>query len=565
MAIRNRASGPVEDASVSPSGGPPPVSGHASIDGQGKNAAGDLVRRIAVWSVVASAWAIATVAVLAAGPTRAVAAGGTLTIHAESESTREPVVTRLELRRDSPDGRLLNPRRSVAAGVGVVLDRSLDLTLADGDYFFRAVRGPEYRIVSGRFTLQRDSLDEHTVPLPRMVEMRSEGWTSGDCLVPPSRGNLPLRMAAEDLHVASTAGVADDAPTPGRGPEEPIRHEPIWVVENAEPLGGLVFYRTPTVAGEDVSGRRDAMPVEVQASIDPDSPDTRVAVENPFAWPLPVWLASRRIEGFFVLGDWLRLDRDVLRVGDGREPPGLRHRDGRALGFMAEEIYWKLLDAGFRIPPLAGSGSDGSTTPVGYNRLYVAAPDAKPAVGNSEFDSSETSPTRVTDADAWWRGAWRGRSVATNGPLLRPRLGGRLPGHRFVGRDGERLELQVELSLSVRDPVRYLEVIHNGRVHYSARLDEFAAAGGVIPKLVAEESGWVLVRVVTEFPDHFRAAISAPWYLEFDGRPRVTPEAVAFFQTWLRDYEQRLAGRSPEEIARHAPYIRAARAFWADR
>ena len=527
------------------------------------------------------AWAVRAFAVLAAvGPTGALAAGGTLTIHAESESTREPVVTRLELRRDSPDGRLLNPRRSVPAGVGVVLDRSLDLTLADGDYFFRAVRGPEYRIVSGRFTLQRDSLDEHTVPLPRMVEMRSEGWTSGDCLVPPSRGNLPLRMAAEDLHLASTCGPADDGPTPGRGPEEPLRHDPIWIVENAEPLGGLVFYRTPSAAGEKHSDRGDALPVEVLASIDPDSPDTRVAVENPFAWPLPVWLASRRVGGFFVFGDWLRLDRGVLRVADGREPPGLRHRDGRALGFMAEEIYWKLLDAGFRIPPLAGSGSDGSTTPVGYNRLYVADDHAKPTAGDPDFDSSgfdepglgrdagrdsETSPAGVTDADTWWRGAWRGQSVATNGPLLRPRLGGRLPGHRFVARDGERLELQVELSLSVRDPVRYLEVIHNGRVHYSARLDEFAAAGGVIPKLVAEESGWVLVRVVTEFPDHFRAAISAPWYIEFDGRPRVTPEAVAFFQSWLRDYERRLAAQSPEQIARHAPYIRAARAFWADR
>ncbi len=499
------------------------------------------------------------------------AAGGTLTLEAEDESSESPAITRLELWRAESEGRprpprgatatrrLIAPRRTAPAGVGVVLDRSVDLSLRDGHYAFRAIRGPEYRIVSGSFTLERDSLDQHTVRLPRMVDMLRRGWTSGDCLVPLSPGHLPLRMAAEDLHLATTLGPLEPSPIPGRKPNDPVDHEPSWIVEQADHDGGLVVYGAPsTGAAAANSGSETRLPVERLAAIDPGTSETPVAIENPFAWPLPVWLASGRIDGVFVLGDWLRLDRKVLRVDDGRQPDRAGSGDARTVGYLAEEIYWNLLEAGFQLPPLAGSGSDGAGIPVGYNRLYVGMP----LEGDAD-EEREAEP--VTSPEQWWDAAWKGHSVATNGPLLRPRLQGRLPGHHFHGREGEKLELSVELALTVRDPVQYLEVMHNGRVHYSARLDEFAAAGGEIPAILAEESGWVLVRIVTEFPDHFRAAISAPWYIEFEGRPRISRSAVDFFRSWLTDYEDRLKQLPPNELTRHVPYVRAARAFWAQR
>ena len=72
------------------------------------------------------------------------------------------------------------------------------------------------------------------------------------------------------------------------------------------------------------------------------------------------------------------------------------------------------------------------------------------------------------------------------------------------------MKLRPELRLAVRDPVDYLDVIHNGEVRYSAKLDEFAKAGGEIPKLEIKESGWVMIRVVTGYEDHLRASFSAP-------------------------------------------------------
>jgi hypothetical protein len=272
-----------------------------------------------------------------------------------------------------------------------------------------------------------------------------------------------------------------------------------------------------------------------------------------------VWLASEQVDGVFILGDGLRLDRKVLTVGDGRAPSGPSIGDPRSVGRWAEQIYWQMLEAGLRIPPLAGCGDQGRTTPVGYNRLYVAG-----AVQGVAQDTG-LQVSRVMSAKQWWDAAWRGQSVATNGPLLRPTLGGQIPGHVFQARSGEVLELVAELLLSVRDPVDYLEVIHNGRVHYSARLDEFALQGGVIPHLLVKESSWVTIRVVTLYEDHFRAAMSAPWYIDFDGQRRVTTEAVEFFRDWLSAYEQQLKKLPAEELQRHVPHVRAAREFWGRR
>ena len=332
-------------------------------------------------------------------------------------------------------------RRAVPAGVGVVLDRSLELSLPEGPYQFRMIRGPEYRVVTGHFVLEKTSLDSHTVRLPRMVDMLAKGWTSGDCLVPPSSHSLPLRMASEDLHVAATTETPDPHPIPGRKRSEPIELDPCWIRTDADHQDGLVFYGDSPEAG----GGTD-LPVARLAHLPRGGGETRVAIENPFAWALPVWLASERIDGVFVLGDWLRLDRDVLTVPSGRGPERPGPGDGLEVGYWAEKIHWNLLEAGFRLPPLAGSGSAGSATPVGYNRLYVGLPKA------DYRDDPAREVHRVATEDQWWAAAWDGHSIATNGPLLRPTVGGKIPGHVFAARDRERLELAVELNLSVRDP-----------------------------------------------------------------------------------------------------------------
>ena len=492
-----------------------------------------------------------------ARPVPVSAAGGSLTIRLEDETTKGPVISRVEFFRGaapkSKREKHMPIRNTVAAGLGVVVDRSVVLELPDGPYRFTATRGPEYRIVRGTFELEKTSLDEKTVALPRMADMAGEGWLSGDCCVVPSSNSLPLRMASEDLHVAAVLGEQKAKPIPRRDRDEPIENDPIWVRSDAVAEHGLLFY------GSTFTGSASA-PAALSrlASVDPEDTDrARVAIENPFAWELPVWLASRRIDGLFVLGDWLRLDKPVFRVADGRGLDSFSLNEPTQVGRYAERIYRHALDAGLPLVPLAGGGDRSASTPVGYNRVYVThRRDSTAALESPQCPSSQSE---------WWSDLWQGNSIVTNGPLLRPLVGGKLPGHTFVGNSGEVLRLQPELNLAVRDPVEYLEVIHNNRVHYSARLDEFARAGGVIPAIEAKESGWILIRVLTIHDQHYRAAVSAPWWIEFDGERRVSKASVDFFSEWLADYEARLRKRPAEEIQAHVPYIQAARRFWSER
>ena len=498
----------------------------------------------------------------------AFAAGGSLTVSVRDEFDEQPVITRMVLERPDKPGRRVTVRKTVPAGVGMVLDRTAEFSLPDGQYRFSMIRGPEYRIITGNFSLERTSLDEHSVALPRMVDMLREGWTSGDCCVPTSPYSLPLRMASEDLHLAAVLGHMDAKPIAGRALDELPENDPAWINEHATHEEGLIFYRDLGSNHENIEsthrtkgagpgandGRKLLLPVEQMIQLGRRE-EVKIAIENPFAWQLPIWLASGQVDGFFLLGDWLRLDRKVLSISNGRGPQGATTTGNQVMGRWAEKIYWNMLDAGFRIPPLAGTGDQALQTPVGYNRLYVGKPPR-------DYNSNPLKATKVESELEWWNAAWKGQSVATNGPLLRPMLGGQLPGHVFKARPGEVLVLQAELQLAVRDPVEYLEVIHNGKVHYSARLDEFAKAGGMLPPVNAKESGWVTIRVVTLYEDHFRAAMSAPWYIEFEGQPRVTQKSVEFFRRWLADYEDRLKRLPAVELQRHVPFVRAARKFW---
>ena len=490
-----------------------------------------IVRSWALWWLVAST---------------SYGAGGALTLRVEEESDNASTISRVEIWKTGQK-KLFPIRRAVPAGIGVVLDRSTVLELPNGGYRFRMIRGPEYRIITGSFSLEDTSLDEHAVQLPRIVDMRKNGWTSGDCCVVRSPNSLPLRMASEDLHVASSLGHSQAKPIPHRKASDRIEHEPIWIRTDAHHDRGLVYYAIQ----QPISPAANSIQTLVAAK---KRPNVQVGIENPFAWELPVWLASQQVDGFFLLGDWLRLDRKMLTVTDGKKPE--LSIGGQSVGLWAEEIYRNVLDSGISIPPLAGGGSNSANTPVGYNRLYVAIPNGSP---------SQTQLNAVQTADDWWTNAWLGHSVATNGPLLRPFLNNKIPGHVFRATHGETLELQPELKLATRDPVDYLEVIHNNRVHYSARLDEFAKAGGKIPPLLTDESGWVLIRVVTLFEDHYRAAVSAPWYVHFDDQPRVSKSAVRFFQKWLGQYEQRLKKLPRDELETHVPFIQAARRFWANK
>ena len=120
----------------------------------------------------------------------------------------------------------------------------------------------------------------------------------------------------------------------------------------------------------------------------------------------------------------------------------------------------------------------------------------------------------------------------------------------------------MERPQRVRGEVDYLEIIKDGRSVHEVRLDKWAAAGGKLPPVKFEQSGWLLVRAVTTNPKTFRFACSGPYYVEIGGKPKISKKSAQFFLDWVLDRAQRLKLDDEKQREAVLVYHRAARDYW---
>jgi hypothetical protein len=273
-------------------------------------------------------------------------------------------------------------------------------------------------------------------------------------------------------------------------------------------------------------------------------PGAWVEIEKPFWWDVPLWLAAG--------ADTVGLAHNHMHRGGVFESEAWgRPRDTREYpapqgnGRWTQELYYRILESGLRLPPSAGSASGVLPNPVGYNRAY----------GHVGEDRSP---------EAWINAIRGGRSFVTNGPLLLVRANGKPPGEVFRARSA-RLEVKLDARLWSNDPVTHFEVIRNGRVErrVPARVSGQRQELGT---LTFAEAGWFLVRAVADVPYTFRFASTAPFYADFEGRPRrVSRRAAQFFADWLEERAGRVALADPVLKADVLAQFEPARRFWKER
>src|ERR1019366_1237052 len=169
-------------------------------------------------------------------------------------------------------------------------------------------------------------------------------------------------------------------------------------------------------------------------------------------------------------------------------------------------VWYRLLNLGFRVPAAGGTDAMANFAslrgPVGMNRTYVRVP--------GEMGVAE-----------WLEGLKRGRSFATNGPLLGLTLGGAGVGDELkFGAAPPRVEFSVHLRSIVA--VDHLELVCNGRVARSfitrAPLDRLDVEGDI----PLNSSGWCLLRASTdsardEVLDNYVYATTSPIYISLRG------------------------------------------------
>jgi hypothetical protein len=272
-------------------------------------------------------------------------------------------------------------------------------------------------------------------------------------------------------------------------------------------------------------------------------PGVHVDVEKPFWWDTPLWIASGMVDSIGLLNNHMQRSTMLSNEawGKPRDPkrfPGV-HGNGR----WSQEIYYQILNTGHRIAPSAGSASGVLPNPVGYNRVYVYC--------GEDFSW-----------DNWWKNLKAGKVVVTNGPLMRPLVNGKLPGHVFEAAAGESVNLQATLSLSLQDKVEYLEIVRDGLVIENVPLDEYAQMGGRLPKVEFKESGWMLIRAVTNNPKTYRLASSGPFYVEIGGRRRISQSSSQFFIDWLKQRQELLEIADAQQRQNVLRYYIGAQKYW---
>lgn len=187
-------------------------------------------------------------------------------------------------------------------------------------------------------------------------------------------------------------------------------------------------------------------------------------------------------------------------------------------------VWYKLLNLGFKLP--AGAGTDATANyaapirgQVGFDRVYVWVP---------------VLPLNLKE---WMDGIRKGRTFATNGPMIEFKLGEEIVGGEL---QFETPKAAVPFKATMRSvvPIDHLEVVCNGKVVQSLKLEglrDWADATGTIP---LKESGWCLLRAWNEkadYPvmDNYPYATTSPVYVTVGGKRPYSKEDVDYFEAWI--------------------------------
>ena len=467
---------------------------------------------------------------------------GTLNIVVVEQDGGRPIPARVSV--TGPDGRSYAPddawrhadeafvraERRYEYGYFHTPGRS-ELTVPAGRLTVEVMRGPEYRIARHEIAVRPGEARTHRVTLGRIARMPPRGWWSGDLHVHMNYGgayrNTPRHLAfqarAEDLHVVENLIVNKEQRIPDidyfSGAPDPVSTEDFLLMHGQEfhtsfwghtgLLGLRDHYLLPDYAGYPNTAVASLQPMNatvadlarsqgaIMGYVHPF--DTRPDPENqaePLRYELPVDVALGKVDYLEVMGY-----SDHLSTS---------------------EIWYRLLNCGFRIP--AGAGTDAFPNfaslrgPAGLVRVYV-----------------KTGPT--LDHARWLAGIKAGQTFVTNAPLLEFTLGGKEIGAEVRLPRG-RHELPARVRMRSIVPIDHLEIIGNGDVVASVPLSGSRMAADTTVTLPVTGSGWYVLRARSNRPtlpilDLYPFASTSPIYVQMGDEPVRSREDAQFFVKWI--------------------------------
>ena len=426
--------------------------------------------------------------------------------------------------------------------------------LNPGKYTMEIERGPEYLRLGASFEAKPGEDMRLAYQTERLVDLAAEGWWSGELHVHRPVAAMELLMRAEDLHVAPviTWWNKKNLWAGKKLPVDPLvrfdgnRFYHLMAGEDEREGGALLYFNLKKPLAIAAASREYPSPLKfVEAAYLLDE-EVWIDIEKPFWWDVPLWLATEKMKSIGLANNHMCRDRMSETEAWGKPRVVERLPPPRGNGFWTQEIYYHILNAGLRLPPSAGSASGVLPNPIGYNRVYV------------HLDKELTYA-------GWWAGLKAGRSFVTNGPLLRVTANGKLPGHVFRADRDKGIKLDLKAELTTQDPIRFVEIIKNGGIARRVSCKEVMKSGS-LGAVDFGESGWFLVRAITDNTKTFRFASTAPFYVEVGPvKERISKASAAFFLNWTRERMERIKVDDPRQRQEVLAHHLAAKRFWEER
>ncbi|MCS7024883.1 MAG: CehA/McbA family metallohydrolase [Bryobacteraceae bacterium] len=391
---------------------------------------------------------------------------------------------------------------------------AFEVDLPAGKTLVEATRGPEYLLVAREIDLQQPT--EITLQLERWTHMAQRGWYSSDSHIHANYtashhqditpDDVRTYMLGEDLHipnllVANSVGAFIHDRKFFEGKLSSFSQPPYllyWNEEmrNAGLYGHMCFYGLKTLVEPMYTGFRDTpypydYPANYHQALRAQQQGGAVTYAHP-GYAATLDGASMREAPVDV----------ALGVVDAIDVLSNNPEE------VALELWYKLLNCGFRVGISAGTDSFTNVADhyvPGGGRVY-----AKPE-GRYSYAS-------------WLAAYKKGRTFATNGPMLALRVNGREPGEEIVVAPGAQLEVEVQVHSAV--PVDPVELVINGQPQPYR------------PRVTLDTSAWIAARVQGPWSrlilnDARAFAHTSPVYVLVDGKPLRSRQDAEFWLDWI--------------------------------
>jgi hypothetical protein len=353
------------------------------------------------------------------------------------------------------------------------IDGACEIRLPAETIVVEGTKGPEYSPLRRNVLLGPGQISMR-LGIERWIDLRPEGWYSGDARAHALTPHAALlEAAAEDLAVVNL--LAEETPPEGDKPASlpnllafsgtvPALEMPGHVVVvntiNTHPLLGTVSL---------LKSHRPVYPLRFGA---PGLDD----------WSVADWCDQcHRKRGLVVWPDLPRLRPEALQ-GEALAALILGKIDAFEINRFPDNEpetladWYRLLDCGFRLPLVGGSGKNSNTMALGAVRTY-----ARLEPGN-EFSYG-----------TWIEAVRSGRTFITNGPLLTLTVEDRDPGGVLaLPAGGQTVRIRAEVRSAT--PIDQLEMLCNGRLLGTKEASGNRQAALLEIETNVTASGWLTAR-----------------------------------------------------------------------